>query len=148
MDDLEFLKLNKSQVRSDKALLDIFVEKFSREFGYTPSCTPCTLNKDFERLKNRLRMPLKIEKDMTDNSNKTHIPLSKEIIRVNGKAIWTTNATDEQVIAYITDKAGDSEARKKRWKVLPTAMTEEKVVEKEVKPTAKKKRRKTSKDAK
>lgn len=139
MTDAEFLTYNKSQVRSDETLLDVFIEKFSREFGFIPSCTPCTLNKDFERLRSRLRQPIINNKEM---ANKTHIPLAKEIIRVNGTAVWTTNATDEQVVAYLTEKGGDLEARKKRWKVLPKSMTEEKVVE-----APKKKKRKT-KDAK
>lgn len=140
MTDAEFLKYNKSQVRSDEALLDVFIDKFSREFGFIPSCTPCTLNKDFERLRKRLKQPIINNKEM---ANKTHIPLAKEIIRVNGTAVWTTNATDEQVVAYLTEKGGDLEARKKRWKVLPKSMTEEKVVEE-----PKKKRRKKTKDAK
>lgn len=140
MTDAEFLTYNKSQVRSDEALLDVFIDKFSREFGFIPSCTPCTVDKDFERLRKRLKQPII---NNTEMANKTHIPLAKEIIRVNGTAVWTTNATDEQVVAYLTEKGGDLEARKKRWKVLPKSMTEEKVVEE-----PKKKRRKKTKDAK
>lgn len=139
----ELIKYNKSEVRSNSNLTLYFINAYEFLFGFKPSCSGCSINKEFEKLKkevlkrNILELEIEIKQQIINNMEQTKTfvrsaSLTEDMLAYKDKngvirRKFVNKLTDEFVIAYLTNGTEQElEVRKKKFKVLPLAMTETK----------------------
>ena len=47
----EFVRLDPKQIRTDKELMQLFVNYYEAAFSFIPKCVGCSFNKGFKKLK-------------------------------------------------------------------------------------------------
>src|SRR5690625_3256504 len=50
----ELIRVDPKVIRRDEDLMRLFIELYEAHFSYVPSCTGCTFNNDFRKLKNKI----------------------------------------------------------------------------------------------
>lgn len=139
----ELIQYNKSEVRSNSNLTLYFINAYQFLFGSKPSCSGCSINREFDKLKKEIlkrnllesEIEIKQENNIIMEQTKTFVrsaSLTEDMLAFkdeNGviRRKFVNKLTDEFVIAYLTNGTPEEiEERKKKFKVLPLAMTETK----------------------
>lgn len=138
----ELIKNTKDRVRSDSNLTLYFIAGYQYLFSIKPTCAGCSINKELDKFKREV-----IKRDLLDTEiliNEKNIPMdnSKTFLKsanlTENMLVFTdkdgikrrkfvNKLNDDFVIGYLTfGSEQELIERKKKFKVLPIAMREEK----------------------
>lgn len=119
----DFIKLNKTKVRSDSNLMLLYIDLFYQKFGYKPNCAGCSFNNDWVKFintktKNNFKIIEEMKSTFKLKRNDSEIlwyKKDKQTFR-----IFANRATENFVKEYLVNGTeSEIEERKKRFSLLP-----------------------------
>ena len=124
----DLFKYTAEEVRKSEPLTAIYIDLFKQQFGYEPSCVPCTFNSDFNKLKMSRMRNTNIKK--ADNTFVLKA-VKYKILSYLGKdkkirRSYDNNMTEDFAVGYLSNGTKEEiEERKKLFKVLPKSLRNE-----------------------
>lgn len=127
MDVKELIKLDSHKVRGNSSLMTVYIEAFTKQFGYAPSCVGCTFGNDFAKLIRAVRdtnLPT-IQKKMEDKTFDLKIQGKILAYRKDGKTfrVYDNKVTEAFAVNFLTHGTEEEiKERKKLFRNLPDAI--------------------------
>jgi len=122
------------EVRRNPSLVLVYIDLFKKEFGYSPSCIPCSFTSDWNKLKQKYLISNKNTLSLVSNLKSTQMETTFQLntikveifaFKQDGKTLrqYDNKMTEDFAVGYLTN--GDPETlkeRRKQFKILPEAL--------------------------